>query len=421
MKIDEIAVPTRYFEEASSVGFKRSVVYGLSTLRVVGALPAPPDRAPPLGEAPPAPLRERAPSRLTMRFRGGLGPGGPRGRHLAGRPRAGRPDRSTSRRPGRRSRPRTRRGSRCCSCSSAIDIAAAGRALAGAARRRSRAVPFLTTLASLLVGYLANNVLPARLGEVVRSHDLGTRTGRQPLDDPRDDRHRAGRGHDGRGHDRGRGDPRAVRPRDRGLGGAGRVRADRAARAWASRIGIYAHRLPGAERVRAYLDRWPRVRHVLVRLRDGLPWRSNLRAMGIADRPVARVVVVHGAGVRGGGPGGGRGADDRPGGAARRRDQPRDRDPGRARLRGHVGAGDASRSRRPWGSTAAPALAFAMLVHVVTLADDRASAARWCCSLDRGAGAARRGRGARGDRGPPGPVVAAEHAGRGGSGTAGPD
>jgi glycosyltransferase involved in cell wall biosynthesis len=37
MRIGEIAVPTRYFEEASSVGFKRSVVYGLSTLRVVGA------------------------------------------------------------------------------------------------------------------------------------------------------------------------------------------------------------------------------------------------------------------------------------------------------------------------------------------------------------------------------------------------
>jgi glycosyltransferase involved in cell wall biosynthesis len=33
--IGEIGVPTRYFEEASSVGFKRSVVYGLSTLKVV--------------------------------------------------------------------------------------------------------------------------------------------------------------------------------------------------------------------------------------------------------------------------------------------------------------------------------------------------------------------------------------------------
>ena len=32
-RIGEIAVPTRYFEEASSVGFQRSVVYGLSTLR----------------------------------------------------------------------------------------------------------------------------------------------------------------------------------------------------------------------------------------------------------------------------------------------------------------------------------------------------------------------------------------------------
>jgi len=35
MRIGEIAVPTRYFEEASSVNFTRSVVYGLSTLRVV--------------------------------------------------------------------------------------------------------------------------------------------------------------------------------------------------------------------------------------------------------------------------------------------------------------------------------------------------------------------------------------------------
>jgi glycosyltransferase involved in cell wall biosynthesis len=35
MRIEEIAVPTRYFAEASSVGFRRSVIYGLSTLRVV--------------------------------------------------------------------------------------------------------------------------------------------------------------------------------------------------------------------------------------------------------------------------------------------------------------------------------------------------------------------------------------------------
>jgi glycosyltransferase involved in cell wall biosynthesis len=35
MRIGEIAVPTRYFAEASSVNFRRSVVYGLSTLKVV--------------------------------------------------------------------------------------------------------------------------------------------------------------------------------------------------------------------------------------------------------------------------------------------------------------------------------------------------------------------------------------------------
>jgi hypothetical protein len=35
MRIGEIAVPTRYFQEASSVGFRRSVVYGVSTLRVI--------------------------------------------------------------------------------------------------------------------------------------------------------------------------------------------------------------------------------------------------------------------------------------------------------------------------------------------------------------------------------------------------
>jgi len=34
-RIAEIGVPTRYFEEASSVNFRRSVVYGLGTLRVM--------------------------------------------------------------------------------------------------------------------------------------------------------------------------------------------------------------------------------------------------------------------------------------------------------------------------------------------------------------------------------------------------
>ena len=40
-----------------------------------------------------------------------------------------------------------------------------------------RPLPYVTVLASVFVGYLANNVLPARLGEVVRSSHLGGRTG----------------------------------------------------------------------------------------------------------------------------------------------------------------------------------------------------------------------------------------------------
>jgi hypothetical protein len=34
MRIGEISCPTRYFEEASEIGFRRSVVYGLGVLRV---------------------------------------------------------------------------------------------------------------------------------------------------------------------------------------------------------------------------------------------------------------------------------------------------------------------------------------------------------------------------------------------------
>jgi len=62
LPIGEIAVPTRYFEEASSVGFRRSVVYGLSTLRVVarfllhrlGIRPSPKLRRRPARAADPA-------------------------------------------------------------------------------------------------------------------------------------------------------------------------------------------------------------------------------------------------------------------------------------------------------------------------------------------------------------------------------
>jgi uncharacterized protein (TIRG00374 family) len=143
------------------------------------------------------------------------------------------------------------------------------------------AVPFGTTLASLLVGYLANNVLPARLGEVVRSHDLGVRTGlsRSMI----------------------LGTIVIERVVDtmvvvsiaaaailvlsvRGIV-ASAVLVGFALTALlvvGVAIGIYAHRLPGADRVRAFLGRWPRARHVLVRLRDGLSVASNARAMAFA-------------------------------------------------------------------------------------------------------------------------------------------
>ncbi len=34
MRIGEISCPTKYFEDASEIGFRRSVVYGLGVLRV---------------------------------------------------------------------------------------------------------------------------------------------------------------------------------------------------------------------------------------------------------------------------------------------------------------------------------------------------------------------------------------------------
>ncbi len=75
---------------------------------------------------------------------------------------------------------------------------------------------------------------------------------------------------------------------------------------------------------------------------------------GHRRRPVARVLDVHRAGVRGRGPGRGGRTDDRAGGTARGGDEPRDGDPGGAGLRRHVRArGDhdrgvgGHRARRP--------------------------------------------------------------------------
>jgi len=142
-------------------------------------------------------------------------------------------------------------------------------------------VPLRATLASLLVGYLANNVLPARLGELVRSHDLSLRT-EVPTSTVL-------------------GTIVVERVVDtlvvvaiaaaailvlsvRGVVASAVLvgLAVTALLVLAVAAGIYAHRLPGADRARAFLDRWPRVRDVLRRLRDGLAVASDMRTMAVA-------------------------------------------------------------------------------------------------------------------------------------------
>ncbi len=139
-------------------------------------------------------------------------------------------------------------------------------------------VPLRAALASLLVGYLANNVLPARLGELIRSHDLGRRTGvsRSMI----------------------LGTIVVERVVDtlvvvtiaavailvlsvRGIVASAVMvgLAITALLVLAVAAGIFAHRLPGADRARAVLDRWPQARDILGRLRDGLAVASDMRAM----------------------------------------------------------------------------------------------------------------------------------------------
>ena len=142
-------------------------------------------------------------------------------------------------------------------------------------------VRFGDTLASLLVGYLANNVLPARLGEVVRSHDFGERSGisRSTI----------------------LGTIVIERVVDtlvvvsiaavailvlsvRGIV-ASAVLVGAAVTALlvvAIAVGMAAHRLPGADRVRKLLGRWPRIRHVLSKVRVGLSVVTDVRAMMVA-------------------------------------------------------------------------------------------------------------------------------------------
>jgi len=130
-------------------------------------------------------------------------------------------------------------------------------------------VPLRRLSAYMLVGYLANNVLPARLGELVRAHYLGDR--------------------EGISRSATLGTVVVERVVDtvvlvaigaaailvlnvRGVVGSAILVgvAIAALLCVALAVALAAHRLPGASRAAAFLGRWPRVVGVATRLRDGL-------------------------------------------------------------------------------------------------------------------------------------------------------
>ena len=139
-------------------------------------------------------------------------------------------------------------------------------------------VRFLPITGYLLIGYAANNVLPARLGELVRCHYLG-------------DRERISRTTT-------LGTVVVERVVDtavvvtlaslailvlqvRGLV-ASAVLVGLAVTALlivGLALGLAAHRLPGAERVVAFAERWPRLREMAVKLRGGLAVAGRPRTL----------------------------------------------------------------------------------------------------------------------------------------------
>ena len=182
-RIGEIAVPTRYFDEASSVGFKRSVVYGLSTLRVVLRYLLHRARRPPLPEAHGADRRAAPAGRLSRApARPDAAADLPRepllgGGDLARRARRSSCAASTSQETADVLRTADSRWIAVGFAFVIADLADARRCAGSASSRPIQAVRYLHMLGYLLVGYLLNNILPARLGELVRSHYLGDREG----------------------------------------------------------------------------------------------------------------------------------------------------------------------------------------------------------------------------------------------------
>jgi uncharacterized protein (TIRG00374 family) len=132
-----------------------------------------------------------------------------------------------------------------------------------------RPVPIRRLSSYMLVGYLANNVLPARLGELVRSHYLGDR--------------------EGISRSATLGTVVVERVVDTvvlvGIGAAAILVLNvRGVVVSAILVGVAlagllvvalaaalaAHRLPGARRISAFLGRWPRLKGIILRLREGL-------------------------------------------------------------------------------------------------------------------------------------------------------
>ena len=132
-----------------------------------------------------------------------------------------------------------------------------------------RPVPLRRLGGYMMVGYLANNVLPARLGELVRSHYLGDR--------------------EGISRSATLGTVVVERVVDTvvlvGIGAAAililNVRgvvvnailvgvALAGLLVVALAVALAAHRLPGGSRIAAFLGRWPRLKGMILRLRDGL-------------------------------------------------------------------------------------------------------------------------------------------------------
>ena len=142
-------------------------------------------------------------------------------------------------------------------------------------------LPYRLVLGYTYIGYLANNVLPARLGELYRSHALG----------------------EGEGLSRTTvlGTVVVERVVDTVMvvaiaAGAVLVLSARGVMTSAVLLGlafvsllviglglgIAAHRLPGAERVVAILNRWPRILELGRKLREGLAVAGRPRTLGAA-------------------------------------------------------------------------------------------------------------------------------------------